>query len=129
MPVTLLESFQACCTSIETDQPQAWSKQTAHKITTIEQVTTAAPSDSSLQPKTMQDAALSVPSPVAQDAMFFTLLNRDVRMSIYDFLYGWLSPLPYKKRWQKENDCRGMVLACKQANLVSCCLLERVDRS
>ncbi|KAI4908373.1 hypothetical protein J4E90_008998 [Alternaria incomplexa] len=65
----------------------------------------------------MQDAALSVPSPVVQDAMFFTLLNRDVRMSIYDFLYGWLSPLPYKKRWQKEDDCRGMVLACKQANL------------
>ena len=69
----------------------------------------------------MQDAGMLVPSLVVQDAMFFTLLNRDVRMSIYDFLYGWLPPLPYKKRWQKEDDCRGMVLACKQANLVSCC--------
>ena len=86
-----------------------------------EHALTPATSDSSLQPKTMKNAALSVPSPVVQDAMFFTLLNRDVRMSIYDFLYGWLPPLPYKKRWQKEDDCRGMVLACKQANLVSCC--------
>jgi len=78
-------------------------------------------SSHSLQQKTMQDAGMSAPSPVVQDAMFFTLLNRDVRMSIYDFLYEWLPPLPYKKRWQKEDDCRGMVLACKQANLVSCC--------
>ena len=69
----------------------------------------------------MQDTSILVPDPMAQNAMFFTLLNRDVRMSIYDFLYEWLPPLPYKKRWQKEDDCRGMVLACKQANLVSCC--------
>ncbi|KAI4944069.1 hypothetical protein J4E91_008924 [Alternaria rosae] len=82
-----------------------------------ERALTPAPSDPSIEPKTMQDAALSVPSPAVQDVMFFTLLNRDVRMSIYGFLYEWLPPLPYKKRWQKEDDCRGMVLACKQANL------------
>ncbi|KAI4709365.1 hypothetical protein J4E89_006114 [Alternaria sp. Ai002NY15] len=76
-----------------------------------------APSNPSLQLKTMQDAGMLTPSPVVQDAMFFTLLNRDVRMSIYDFLYGWLPPLPYKKRWHKEDDCRGMALACKQGNL------------
>lgn len=86
-----------------------------------ERALTPALSDPSIEPKTMQDAALSVPSPVVQDAIFFTLFNRDVRMSIYDFLYEWLPPLPYKKCWQKEDDCRGMVLACKQANLVSCC--------
>ncbi|KAI4951788.1 hypothetical protein J4E86_007204 [Alternaria arbusti] len=65
----------------------------------------------------MQDAGMLILRPVVQDAMFFSLLNRDVRMSIYDFLYGWLPPLPYRKRWQKEEDCRGMMLACKQANL------------
>jgi len=80
-----------------------------------------ATSNPSLQLKTMQDAGMLILRPVVQDAMFFSLLNRDVRMSIYDFLYGWLPPLPYRKRWQKEEDCRGMMLACKQANLVSCC--------
>jgi hypothetical protein len=67
----------------------------------------------------MQDTTVQAPSPVVQDSMFFTLLNRDVRMTVYDFLYKWLPPLPYKKRWGHEDDCRGMVLACKQASMVS----------
>ncbi|KAI4909859.1 uncharacterized protein J4E92_010475 [Alternaria infectoria] len=64
----------------------------------------------------MKAAAVETPVPVVQDAMFFTLLNRDVRMSIYDFLYGWLPPLRYKNP-RTPGIGPGMLLACKQANL------------
>jgi hypothetical protein len=70
------------------------------------------------QPK-MQETDLQAFEPIVQNAMFFTMLNLDVRMTIYDFLYEWFPPLAYQKRSGREDDCRGMVLACKQANVVS----------
>jgi hypothetical protein len=86
---------------------------------TLSPTATPTANDNPLSERDMQDTTVSAPDPVVQESMFFTLLNRDVRMSIYDFLYESLPPLPYKKRWSAEDDCRGMVLACKQANLVS----------
>jgi hypothetical protein len=55
--------------------------------------------------------------PVAvQQGPFFTKLNLDVRITIYDYLYGRLPPLAVKN---KAFDKPGMVLSCKQASLVS----------
>lgn len=63
-------------------------------------------------------AATSVQTPtsLSQESMFFTKLNLDVRMIIYDELYGRLPPLAHK---DEIHDIPGMVLSCKQANLVS----------
>ncbi len=66
----------------------------------------------------MQAVPMQVSSPLIQDCLFFAFLSLDVRLIIYDFLYGWLPPLPYKKLFEKDEDCRGLILACKQANMV-----------
>ncbi|KAF2105347.1 hypothetical protein BDV96DRAFT_638894 [Lophiotrema nucula] len=47
---------------------------------------------------------------LVQRGAFFALLNRDVRNVIYDHLYMHLPPLHLA-----SDDCRGLVLACKQA--------------
>jgi hypothetical protein len=56
------------------------------------------------------------PPDAVQQGPFFTNLNLDVRMTIYDYLYGRLPPLAVKN---KAFDKPGMVLSCKQASLVS----------
>jgi hypothetical protein len=54
-----------------------------------------------------------------QQGPFFNTLNRDVRLVIYDHLYVWLPPLIHKFCFDTpvEDDCRGMVLSCKLANI------------
>ena len=52
---------------------------------------------------------------VLQNGPFFTKLNHDVRLIIYDYLYMCLPPLAHK---QERYDKPGMILSCKQANLV-----------
>jgi hypothetical protein len=64
----------------------------------------------------MQETDRQALEPIVQNSMFFTMLNLNVRMTIDDFLYEWLPSLPYRKRWGREDDCRGMVLSWKQAN-------------
>lgn len=56
------------------------------------------------------------PIPMSQQSPFFTKLNLDVRMMIYNHMYEELPPLVHK---QGKYDMPGMVLSCKQANLVS----------
>jgi hypothetical protein len=69
-------------------------------------------------PAKMQLEQTKVPAPVdvVQASPFYTKLNTDVRMAIYDHLYGHLPSLARKC---KTHDIPGMVLSCRQANLVS----------
>jgi hypothetical protein len=62
------------------------------------------------------DKQNQIPKPKTQRSPFFTKLNLDARMMIYDYLYGRLPPLVHK---QERYDKPGMILSCKQANLVS----------
>jgi hypothetical protein len=65
----------------------------------------------------MQETDRQALEPIVQNAIFFTMLNLDVRMTIYELLYEWLPPLPYRKRWVREDDCRGLVLAVSKLTL------------
>lgn len=46
---------------------------------------------------------------------FFAKLNGDVRLVVYDYLYGSLPPLLAQK--SEQQDCQGLVLSCKRANV------------
>jgi len=61
-----------------------------------------------------------------QTSPFFTQLNYDVRLIVYDHLYEHLPPLAYKKWSEPEDNCRGMIISCKQANHVSILTLDHL---
>jgi hypothetical protein len=97
------------------DRP-AMSSGTKSTVTTIWAPTTIHQTSAPLHTTPTSAVKAQSPKPVLQQSLFFTKLNLDVRIMIYDHLYGQLPPLAHQgERYHKP----GMIMSCKQANLVS----------